>query len=91
MTVLDTVAEPLIVHGLAKRPKDVRDKVVSLLETVGLPQLVTHSLEEYEALALALARDPARLAALKTRLAGNRLSSPLYDIDRMQPPRDHGG
>ena len=37
MTVLDTVAEPLIVHGLAKRPKDVRDKVVSLLETVGLP------------------------------------------------------
>jgi peptide/nickel transport system ATP-binding protein len=36
MTVLDTVAEPLIVHGLAKRPKDVRDKVVSLLETVGL-------------------------------------------------------
>ncbi|HEY4860935.1 MAG TPA: oligopeptide/dipeptide ABC transporter ATP-binding protein [Xanthobacteraceae bacterium] len=37
MTVLDTVAEPLIVHGLAKRPKDARDKVVSLLETVGLP------------------------------------------------------
>ena len=37
MTVLDSVAEPLIVHGLAKRQKDVRDKVVSLLETVGLP------------------------------------------------------
>ena len=37
MTVLDIVAEPLVVHGLARRPKDVRDKVVSLMELVGLP------------------------------------------------------
>jgi peptide/nickel transport system ATP-binding protein len=37
MTVLDTVAEPLIVHGFAKRPRDARDRVVSLLEMVGLP------------------------------------------------------
>jgi peptide/nickel transport system ATP-binding protein len=37
MTVLDTVAEPLIVHGFAKRPKEVRDKIISLLELVGLP------------------------------------------------------
>jgi oligopeptide/dipeptide ABC transporter ATP-binding protein len=37
MKVLDIVAEPLIVHGFAKRPRDVRDKVVSLVELVGLP------------------------------------------------------
>src|SRR6185295_18710123 len=39
----------------------------SLLETIGLTELVTHSIEDYESLALALTRDPARLAALKTR------------------------
>jgi protein O-GlcNAc transferase len=53
----------------------------SLLETMGLPELVTHSLEEYEAMALALARDPARLAGLRTRLAESRRTSPLYDTD----------
>ena len=51
----------------------------SLLETIGLPELVTHSIEDYESLALGLARDPARLAALKTKLAA--ISSPLYDTD----------
>jgi predicted O-linked N-acetylglucosamine transferase (SPINDLY family) len=56
----------------------------SLLQTIGLPKLVTHSLEDYEALALALARDPARLAELRARLAANRLSSPLYDTDRFR-------
>jgi predicted O-linked N-acetylglucosamine transferase (SPINDLY family) len=54
----------------------------SLLETIGLPELVTHTLEEYEALALALARDPARLGNLRARLQENRLASPLYDTDR---------
>jgi len=51
----------------------------SLLETLGLPELVTHSLEDYEALALALAREPHRLASLRARLGERRLSSPLYD------------
>src|SRR6185369_6338469 len=51
----------------------------SLLETIGLPELVTHSIEDYESLALGLARDPARLAALKTKLAA--ISRPLYDTD----------
>jgi predicted O-linked N-acetylglucosamine transferase (SPINDLY family) len=52
-----------------------------LLETMGLPELVAHNLEEYETLALALAHDPARLAGLRARLAENRLTSPLYDTD----------
>jgi hypothetical protein len=51
----------------------------SLLHAVGLPDLVTHDQEAYEALALALASDPPRLAALKARLAENRLTHPLFD------------
>ena len=54
----------------------------SLLETVGLPELVTQTLEDYEALALALARDPARLGNLRARLQEMRLTSPLFDTDR---------
>lgn len=54
----------------------------SLLHAVGLPELVTTSLEEYEALALALARDPARLATLRARLAATRETAPLFDTPR---------
>jgi len=56
----------------------------SQLETMGLPELITSSLEDYEALALALAKDPARLAALRAKLAAARASSPLFDSDRMR-------
>ncbi len=54
----------------------------SLVKAVGLPELATASLEEYEALALALARDPARLASLRKRLADNRHATPLFDTAR---------
>lgn len=54
----------------------------SLLHAVGLPELVTHSLDEYESLALQLASDPARLAAIKSRLANNLPAAPLFDTVR---------
>ncbi|HWA44898.1 MAG TPA: tetratricopeptide repeat protein [Hypericibacter adhaerens] len=54
----------------------------SVLRAVGLPELVARSREEYAALALRYARDPAGLAALKAKLAANRRSSPLFDTDR---------
>jgi len=54
----------------------------SLLHAVGLPELVTRSLEHYEALALKLARDPALLASLRQKLAHNRERYPLFDTDR---------
>ncbi|BDI06148.1 tetratricopeptide repeat protein [Sphaerotilus microaerophilus] len=41
----------------------------SLLHAAGLPELVTDSLAGYEALALQLARDPARRAGLRQHLA----------------------
>ena len=54
----------------------------SLLGAVALPELITTSPQEYETLALGLARDPARLAALRQRLARNRDACPLFDTDR---------
>jgi predicted O-linked N-acetylglucosamine transferase (SPINDLY family) len=56
----------------------------SQLQTLGLAELITPSLEDYEALALTLAKDPARLAALRARLAAARTASPLFDIERMR-------
>jgi protein O-GlcNAc transferase len=54
----------------------------SLLRAVGLDELITTSLEEYEALALHLARDAELLTGLRARLAQNRRSYPLFDTAR---------
>ena len=51
----------------------------SLLQAVGLPELMTRSLAEYEDLALHLARDPARLAEIRQRLRACRDTAPLFD------------
>jgi predicted O-linked N-acetylglucosamine transferase (SPINDLY family) len=54
----------------------------SVLRAAGLPELVTTSLDEYEATALRLAQNPAELAALRARLAANRDTCPLFDTPR---------
>jgi predicted O-linked N-acetylglucosamine transferase (SPINDLY family) len=54
----------------------------SLLRAADLPDLVTTSLKEYEALALRLAREPRSLAALRERLHMQRDNCPLFDTDR---------
>jgi predicted O-linked N-acetylglucosamine transferase (SPINDLY family) len=56
----------------------------SLLHAAGLPELVTHSLAEYEALALRLAREPGLLAELRGRLQRNRGTARLFDTDRFR-------
>ena len=43
---------------------------------------MTNTQEEYEALALQLARDPARLAAIREKLGGARATAPLFDTKR---------
>jgi len=50
-----------------------------LLKSVGLPELVTTSRQNYRDLAIALGNDPARLGALKEKLDQNRYSAPLFD------------
>lgn len=54
----------------------------SLLNAVGLGELITNSLEEYESLAFRLATDPDRLAAIRARLSNNRTAHPLFDTTR---------
>ena len=51
----------------------------SLLKAIGLPELIAPSLAAYEALALELANDAPRLAAIRQRLADHRLNQPLFD------------
>jgi protein O-GlcNAc transferase len=54
----------------------------SLLHAVGLPELVTHSLPEYEALALRLATQPQELQRLRAHLRAVRSTAPLFDAKR---------
>ena len=54
----------------------------SQLHAIGLPDLVTGDFADYEALALRLAREPRMLAELRTRLAANRGTHPLFDMAR---------
>jgi predicted O-linked N-acetylglucosamine transferase (SPINDLY family) len=56
----------------------------SLLHAVGLPELVTSSLAEYQALALKLARGDRLLGELRARLERNRTSAPLFNTDRFR-------
>jgi protein O-GlcNAc transferase len=56
----------------------------SLLQSVGLPESVTENLDDYEAVALALARDPDRLRGLKEKLAQNLPTAPLFDAERFR-------
>jgi predicted O-linked N-acetylglucosamine transferase (SPINDLY family) len=52
----------------------------SLLQAAGLSELVTETLDAYEALAVSLARAPERLSALRRQLANDR--PPLFDTAR---------
>ena len=56
----------------------------SMLGAIGLPDLVTSSLAEYETLACKLATDPALMASVRARLAQNRRTHPLFDTDRFR-------
>ncbi|HUH95674.1 MAG TPA: tetratricopeptide repeat protein [Casimicrobiaceae bacterium] len=54
----------------------------SVLTAIGLPELITTSADEYERVAVELATYPGRLAALRQKVADNRLSTPLFDTAR---------
>jgi protein O-GlcNAc transferase len=51
----------------------------SLLNAINLPELITETPHEYERLAIELAMDPEKLRAIKSKLAENRLTTPLFD------------
>ena len=54
----------------------------SLLNAMGLPELITNTEAQYEALAIELATHPAELKAIKAKLDHNRLTTPLFDTER---------
>jgi predicted O-linked N-acetylglucosamine transferase (SPINDLY family) len=51
----------------------------SLLNSIGLPELITNTQEEYEALAIELAMNPKKFGDIKYKLENNRLTAPLFD------------
>ncbi len=53
----------------------------SLLHAIGLPELIAHTLEEYEQIALRLVTTPALLADIKARIAANQATYPLFDTE----------
>ncbi len=54
----------------------------SLLQTIGLPELITETLQEYQDMAIALAQDRSRLEGLRDRLHQLRQDTPLFDTTR---------
>lgn len=54
----------------------------SLLNAIQLPELIASTPEAYEALAVELAGNPGKLREIKRKLADNRLTTPLFDIQR---------
>jgi protein O-GlcNAc transferase len=51
----------------------------SLLNAIGLPELVTETRRAYEKMAVDLAHDSEKLALIRNKLAHNRLTTPLFD------------
>lgn len=54
----------------------------SLLSAVGLPELITHTTQEYESLVIELAMNPQKLASIKQKLLDHRMNTPLFDTDQ---------
>jgi len=53
----------------------------SLLTAIGAPELIARSQSEYEAMAVELAANTDRLAAIRAKLANNRLTTALFDTE----------
>ena len=54
-------------------------EAASILTSINLPELITNTPEEYEALAIELATSPDKLKAIKDKLADNLSTAPLFD------------
>ncbi len=54
----------------------------SVLQALGLPELIAPSMEAYETMALALSADATMLAGIRRKLADHRDRYPAFDTDR---------
>ena len=57
-------------------------EAASILTSINLPELITNTPEEYEALAIELATNPDKLNAIKDKLKSNLSTAPLFDTKR---------
>ena len=62
----------------------------SLLQSVGLTELITTSETEYENLAMKLAQDPEQIAALQKKLSANRITRPLFKSELFTKHLENG-
>lgn len=53
-----------------------------ILKAVSLPELITHTLKDYETLAVRLANNPSELYEIQQKLAKNRFIQPLFDTPK---------
>jgi protein O-GlcNAc transferase len=53
-----------------------------LLHTLGVPELIAKDADDYRNRAIRLIRSPSHLTHLRSRLAQQRNSSPLFDMQR---------
>jgi protein O-GlcNAc transferase len=51
----------------------------SILTAIGLPELIARNQQQFESTAIEMATRPAALAAIRDKLAQNRLTKPLFD------------
>jgi predicted O-linked N-acetylglucosamine transferase (SPINDLY family) len=56
----------------------------SLLEAVEMPELITHSIEEYEQLAVNLATQPSLQKTIQNKLEENIKNSRLFNTDQFR-------
>ena len=56
----------------------------SVLQALGLPELIAPSLAAYETMAMALAADATLLAGLRRKLADHRDRYPAFDTERFR-------
>ncbi|HYC66515.1 MAG TPA: tetratricopeptide repeat protein, partial [Reyranellaceae bacterium] len=56
----------------------------SLVQTIGLPELATDTLANYESTIRRLAGSPGQLKAVRERLVAARTTTPLFDTDRLR-------
>jgi predicted O-linked N-acetylglucosamine transferase (SPINDLY family) len=61
----------------------------SILTAAGLRELVADTADDYVAIARALAREPARIVALREGMRDQLLDSPLCDAQRVAQALEH--
>ena len=76
---------------VTKQGKGFASRVAaSLIKAIGLPELITNSEKDYEALILDLATNPNKINKVKNKLVSNIISQPLFDTEKYTKHLENG-